>query len=136
MADINYFLKPESWKVTAGSGQLTKYLPAKGSTVKFEAEQNGSSKTFRIAPAGRSRIKPREGFKYLKGRLELPLNDANCVLVIEQEDRADGIARLKGRVEARAKGKGIKQKPGLDMTGTWGAETNPGSGGGGGGKGY
>jgi hypothetical protein len=128
MADLNYFL--QSWKVTDGSGQLTKHLPAKGSTVKIEPQQNGSSKAFRIAPAGRSRIKPREGFKYLNGRLELPLKDTNCVLIIEQEDRADGVARLKGRVESRAKGKGIKQKPGLEVTGTWGAETNPGSGGG------
>ncbi|HVG06698.1 MAG TPA: hypothetical protein VNM67_03270 [Thermoanaerobaculia bacterium] len=133
MADLSYFLK--NWTVTDGSGQLTKYLPAKGSTVKIEAQQNGSSKTFRIAPAGRSRIKPREGFKYLKGRLELSMKDANCVLVIEQEDRADGIPRLKASIEPRAKGKGIKHMPGTEMSGTWGAETNPPGGGGGGGKG-
>jgi len=138
MADISYFLK--SWKVTDGSGQFSKHLPAKGSTVKIEA-QNGSSDTYRIAPAGRSRIKPREGFKYLKGRLELPLKDSNCVLVIEEEKRADGVARLKASIESRTQTqgkviKGIKKLPGLDMSGTWGAETNPPPGGGGGGRGY
>lgn len=133
MADISYFLDPESWKVTDGSGRLTKYLPAKGCTVKIEPQQNGSSRTFRIAPAGRSRIKPREGFKYLNGRLELPLKDANCVLVIEQEDRTDGKVRVTGRFEPRARAKGVKRKPGLEMSGTWGAETPPP---GGGGKGY
>ena len=132
MADLNYFL--QSWKVTDGSGQLTRHLPAKGSTVKIEPQQNGSSKAFRIAPAGRSRIKPREGFKYLNGRLELTLKEANCVLIIEEEDRGDGKDRLKGRVESRGKGKGIKVKPGLEMSGTWGAETNPPPGGGGGGR--
>ena len=103
MADISYFLRPESWKVTAGSGQLTKYLPAKGSTVRFEA-QNGSSNTLRIVPAGKSKAKPREGFKYLKGRLEL--KGAGCVVVIQQEkDRGDGIDRLRGCIELPAKGK-------------------------------
>jgi hypothetical protein len=131
MADISYFLRTEGWKVTDGSGQLTKHLPAKGSTIKIE-QQNGS-KSLRIAPAGRSRIKPREGFKFLKGKLELPLKESNCVLLIEEEDRGDGRARLKARVEARV-AKGTRRKPGLDVTGTWGAETNPPPGGGTGGK--
>lgn len=129
MADVSYFLEPKSWKVIDGSGQFTKYLPAKGSTVKFEARQNGSSKTFRIVPAGRSRVKPCEGFKFLKGRLELPIKGADCALVIEEE-RVGGKPGLRARFEWRASGKSVKKDPGLEMSGTWGAETNPPGGGG------
>jgi hypothetical protein len=136
MADIKYFLEPKSWKVTAGSGPCIEYLPDKGS-IRIEAQPNGSSPTYRIVPAGRLKVKPKacEGFKYLKGRLERPTHDS-CVLVIEQGDTRDGIARLTGRVEPRPGRKGIKRKPELEMTGTWGAETPPPPGGGGGGKGY
>ena len=94
MADINYFLEPKSWKVTAGSGPLSQILPAKGSSVRIEEQPNGS---------------------------------------VEQ-DKAKGKKGLKGKVERPAKPKGVKPLPGRDMTGTWGAETNPGSGSGGGGK--
>ncbi|MFL6199032.1 MAG: hypothetical protein ACJ76J_07640 [Thermoanaerobaculia bacterium] len=138
MADINYFLEPKGWKVTAGSGVMAQHLPGRGSSIKFEPQQNGSARTFRIVPAGRSRsARTIEGFRYQNGRLELPtrIAESDCLLVIE-EDKKGGKNRLKGKVESPGKPKpkaGPKPLPEKDMTSTWGAESNAGTGGTGGG---
>lgn len=123
MADVSYFVKPRSWKVTGGSGPVTEYLPATGS-VRIVAQKNGSPETYRVIPLGRSSSKPWEGFKHSNGRLECPLDDSR-LLVIEQGKNSGGKVRLSARVERRAGAKSVRVKPGLDMSGTWGAETNP-----------
>ncbi|MEA2564627.1 MAG: hypothetical protein QOH06_6131 [Acidobacteriota bacterium] len=134
MADINYFLKPLSWKVLANGGALLgKILPLKGSMIKIERQAAGSPKIRIVALDGAA--SPRvllKDFKFqkLKGRLELTPPKADYVLIIE-EDKTNGQLRVKARAEpiqpTRAAGP-VRKLPKEDMTGTWGAEANPGGG--------
>jgi hypothetical protein len=126
MAEKSYFLKPESWTVIDGTGALTQFLPAKGS-LRIVETQNGAKTTFRIVPVGRSRFKAREGFTFLQGRLEQTIKGTDGVLIIDQGESSDGKDRLMARVERRPK-RGVKKLSAQDVSGTWGAETNPGGG--------
>lgn len=126
MADINYFLK--SWRVTNDGGQLLgPMLPKKGSAVKIELQSNGLSKTYRlVATSGAKKVL--KDLKFQKGRLELA--KPNYVLIIE-EAKSNGKPGLRARAQqGRTVKAPLKPLPQEDMTGSWGAEANPGSGGG------
>lgn len=135
MADINYFLKPLSWKVlTSGGALLGKVLPLKGSTIKIERQAARSSKIRIVALEGDT--PPRvllKDFKFQKqkGRLELTPPKTGYVLIIE-EAKANGRPRLKARAEPiqalKVPAAPLRKLPQEDMTGTWGAEANPGGG--------
>ena len=130
MADINYFLKPLSWKVlTNGGALLGKILPLKGSTIKIERQGAKSPKIRIVALDGAVLLKDFK-FEKLKGRLELTPPKAGYVLIIE-EVKANGKPRLKARAEpiqATRATVPVRKLPKEDMTGTWGAEANPGGG--------
>jgi len=131
MTDINYFLKPPSWRVLRDGGPLlAKILPAKGSTIKIERHAAGSPK-IRVVAGTKVLLKD---FKFQKGRLEHTTLDPSFVLIIE-EVKSKGKAGLTARVEQNRTVKApVKKLPKEDITGTWGAEANPGGGGGRGGQ--
>lgn len=141
MAGINYFLKPLSWKVlTDGGALLGKILPAQGSTIKIERQVAGSSKVRMVALNGAksSRVLLKE-LTFHKGRGRLELKKPDYVLVIEEAElngkpglraKAEPKQALKapGSIRAVKAPGSIRKLPQEDMTGTWGAEANPGGG--------
>lgn len=132
MADINYFLKPASWKVLTGGGPLlSKFLPAKGSTIRIERHAARSTKIRVVGIDGRGTTRVLlEDFKFQKEKGRLELKKLDFVVVIE-DAKANGRNRVRAKVErgAALQGQASTPLPGQDITGTWGAEANPGGGG-------
>lgn len=117
MAGIDDCLE-QTFKVTTPVLRgLARYLPAKGSTFRFEKDGRGWCLVVRKARSE----KRFGGFELRDGRLERTIPVMKKLLTIE-------LAKVTPRGKVRIKGK-LWDK---NMQGTWGAESGTGGGGGGG----
>jgi hypothetical protein len=127
MPKTNHFLEPGGWKITRMDEVCASIFPKEGSTILIGRAKTKAG-TYRLAwMDGTECLHILDGLEMKGKRLETRLQRSGYEYVIVVESR--GGSEILGKVTGKAL-QGRSKPPILNMSGTWGAEANPGGGGG------